>query len=91
VPTRAGRALLPLLSGLFCFWVGYEVIRQSSTTASASVLVALGLGVPLVIAARLATHSDFFHRPAVAYDSIWPSGRGPSPGQPPGTGVRRTP
>jgi hypothetical protein len=62
--------LLPLLSGIFCFWVGYEVIKQSGASSSASVLVALGLEVPLVFVARVATHSDFFHRPAVAYDSI---------------------
>jgi hypothetical protein len=52
--------------------VGYEVIKQSGAAASASVLVAMALGVPLIFAARHATHGDFFHRPAVAYDSIEP-------------------
>ena len=41
--------LLPLLSGAFCFWVGYEVIRQSGAASSASVLVAMASGVPLIV------------------------------------------
>jgi hypothetical protein len=65
--------LLPFLSGAFCFWVGYQVIKQSGAAASASVLVAMALGVPLIFVARLTTHSDFFRRPAIAYDSIEPS------------------
>ena len=65
--------LLPFLSGIFCFWVGYEVIKQSGAAASASVLVTMALGVPLIFIARYATHSDFFHCPAIAYDSIEPS------------------
>jgi peptidoglycan/LPS O-acetylase OafA/YrhL len=65
--------LLPFLSGLFCFWVGYEVIKQAAASAS-GVLVALGLGIPLVFIARRATHGDFFHRPDVAYVSIEPPG-----------------
>ncbi len=65
--------LLPFLSGIFCFWVGYEVIKQSDAAASASVLVAMALGVPLVFVARYATHSDFFRRGTIAYDSIEPS------------------
>ncbi len=64
--------LLPFLSGAFCFWVGYEVIRQSGAAASASVLVAMALGVPLIFLARHATHSDFFHRGTIAYHSIEP-------------------
>ena len=62
--------LLPLLSGAFCFWVGYEVIRQSGAASSASVLVAMARGVPLIVIARRTTHGDFFRRRAVAYDSI---------------------
>jgi len=62
--------LLPFLSAGFCFWVGYEVIKQSGFGASASVLVALVLGAPLVFIARRTTRSDFFQRRTVAYDSI---------------------
>ncbi len=53
--------------------MGYEVIKQSGAAASASVLAAMALGVPLIFLARYATHSDFFHRPVIAYDSIEPS------------------
>jgi amino acid transporter len=62
--------LLPFLSGTFCFWVGYEVIRQSGLSASAPVLVTLALGVPLVAIHHRFTRSDFFHRTTVAYESI---------------------
>lgn len=62
--------LLPFLSGTFCFWVGYEVMHQSGLSASAPVLVTLALGIPLLVIHRLFTQSDFFHRPAVAFESI---------------------
>ena len=62
--------LLPFLSGAFCFWVGYQVIRQSGLSGSAPILVAMVLGVPLVFVHQWRTHSDFFRRPAVAFDSI---------------------
>jgi hypothetical protein len=64
--------LLPFLSGCFCFWVGYQVIAQSTVGASASVLVPMALGLSLVVVARPTTRSGFFHRPAIAYDSILP-------------------
>ena len=62
--------LMPLLSGGFCFWVGDRVIAQSGWSASAPVLVAMLLGVPLVLVAQRLTHTDFFHRPAIAYESV---------------------
>jgi hypothetical protein len=62
--------LLPFLSGAFCFWVGYEVIHQSGLSASAPILVAMVLGVPLVFVHQWATSSDFFRRPVVAFDTI---------------------
>jgi len=65
--------LLPFLSGAFCFWVGYEVIKQSGAAASASVLVTMTLGVPLIFLARYYTRSGFFHRGTIAYDSSEPS------------------
>jgi len=46
------------------------VIRQSGAASSASVLVAMARGVPLIVIARRTTHGDFFRRRAVAYDSI---------------------
>jgi len=62
--------LLPFLAGLFCFWVGYEVVHQSGLAASADVLAVLALGVPLVWLAGRLTRSDFFKRRPVAYASI---------------------
>ena len=62
--------LLPFLSGAFCFWVGYQVIRQSGLSGSAPILVAIGLGVPLVFVHQWATRSHFFNRPVVALDAI---------------------
>ncbi|MGO8904792.1 MAG: APC family permease [Solirubrobacteraceae bacterium] len=62
--------LLPFLSGAFCFWVGDRVIAQSGLSAAAPVLVALLLGAPLVLLAQRLTPSDFFRRPAIAYESI---------------------
>jgi amino acid transporter len=64
--------LLPFLSGLFCFWVGYEVLRQAGASAS-GVLVAMALGIPLILIERRITHGDFFRRPTIAYDTIEPS------------------
>jgi len=62
--------LLPLLAGLFCFWVGYEVVHQSGLAASADVLVVLALGIPLVWAAQRFSRGDFFRQRPVAYTSI---------------------
>ena len=62
--------LLPALAGLFCFWVGYGVVRQSGLSASAPVLVAYAAGIPLVVLARLRSTSGFFQQRAIAYDSI---------------------
>jgi hypothetical protein len=62
--------LLPFLAGVFCFWVGYEVIKQSGLSASAPVLVAYALGIPLVIVARRRSPSEFFEQRPIAYESI---------------------
>jgi hypothetical protein len=59
----------PFLGGLFCFWVGYEVTRQSPVSASAPAAVALVLGAPLVLVARLTTKGEFFARKPVAFRS----------------------
>ncbi|MGO9343494.1 MAG: hypothetical protein ACLP6E_13405 [Acidimicrobiales bacterium] len=52
--------LLPFVAGLFCFWVGYEVVRQSCLSASGPVLIALALGVPLMVVARVRSNGVFF-------------------------------
>lgn len=65
--------LLPLLAGAFCLWVGYEVIHLSGWGPSASVLVALALGLPLVYAARRWGRTDFFARRPIVYESIIPT------------------
>ena len=62
--------LLPFLAGVFCFWVGYEVVRKAGLGACAPVLIAFALGIPLVIVTRLRTKSAFFERKPIAYDSI---------------------
>ena len=62
--------LLPFLAGLFCFWVGYEVIKQSGLAASADVLVVLALGIPLVWGAQRFSRGDFFKQRPIAYASI---------------------
>jgi hypothetical protein len=51
--------LLPFLAGLFCFWVGYEVVRQSGLAASVDVLVVLVLGISLVWGPQRFTRGDF--------------------------------
>lgn len=78
--------LLPFLAGVFCVWVGFEVVKLSGLSASAPVLVALVLGIPLMIIARLRSKSAFFSQRPLAYDSIdW----GLAPGDPPGGRRRR--
>ena len=60
---------LPLAGGIFLFWVMYQVIAQSGLGYSMPIIVTFGLGIPLVILARLLAKSDFFHRPTVSYQS----------------------
>jgi amino acid transporter len=61
---------LPLVGGLFLLWVGYQVIKQAGWGPSAPVLITFGLGVPLVIVARVFTKGDFFKTKPVAYTEI---------------------
>ena len=62
--------ILPALSGLFMFWIGYEVIRQNWSMHMAPTVIFLGLGVPLAIVARIRNTSGFFSTKPVAYETI---------------------
>jgi hypothetical protein len=59
--------LLPFAGGIFLFWVVYQVIVQGGVGTSLPILITFGLGIPLVLAARLLGSADFFHRKMVAY------------------------
>jgi len=59
--------LLPLAGGIFLFWVVYQVIVQGGVGTSLPILITFGLGIPLVLAARLLGSADFFDRKMVAY------------------------
>ena len=61
--------ILPAASGVFLLWIGYQVVVQASGgwKGSIPVLVTLLLGIPLVVAAKVLTKSDFFSRPTVEY------------------------
>jgi len=61
--------ILPLLGGIFLFWVLYQVIAQSGIAYSLPIIITFGLGLPLVILARLLSKSDFFHRSTVSYQA----------------------
>jgi amino acid transporter len=65
--------ILPSIGGIFLFWVGYEVVHIAGVGPSLPVLIALGLGLPLVVLTMVLTNSDFFTRKTVSYD-IGPSG-----------------
>ncbi len=62
--------LLPVLSGLFMFWVGYQVIRQNWSMHIAPAVVVLALGIRLMAIARLRHKGDFFSTKPVAYETI---------------------
>lgn len=61
--------ILPLVGGVFLFWVAYQVIVQSGFVTSLPIIVTFALGVPLVLLARLAGSSDFFHKKMVTYEA----------------------
>ncbi|HVC40310.1 MAG TPA: APC family permease [Candidatus Dormibacteraeota bacterium] len=61
--------ILPFVGGLFLFWVAYQVIIQSGIGYSIPIIVTFGLGIPLVILARLLAKTDYFHRPTVSYQA----------------------
>ncbi|MGP8248521.1 MAG: APC family permease [Candidatus Dormibacteria bacterium] len=59
--------LMPLVGGIFLFWVVYQVIVQGGVGTSLPILITFGLGIPLVIAARFLGRADFFKRKMVTY------------------------
>lgn len=61
--------ILPLIGGVFLFWIGYQVIAQG-VTAAIPVLITLGLGIPLTVVAALVNKNGFFNQRTVAYDGI---------------------
>jgi amino acid transporter len=58
--------VLPLLGGLFLFYIAYYVVSQDVGTA-VPVLVAMGLGVPLLVLAAATSRSGFFREKTVSY------------------------
>jgi amino acid transporter len=58
--------LLPLLGGLFLFYIAYYVI-SGDVGSSVPVLVAAALGVPLLILAAATSRSGFFREKTVSY------------------------
>ena len=62
--------LLTALSGLFMFWIGYEVIKQNWSIHMAPVVAVLVVGIPLLILARVRSKGEFFTTKPVAYDTI---------------------
>ncbi|MGA8207416.1 MAG: APC family permease [Candidatus Dormiibacterota bacterium] len=61
--------LMPLVGGLFLFWVVYQVIVQGGVGTSLPILITFGLGIPLVIGARFLGRVDFFKRKMVTYSA----------------------
>jgi amino acid transporter len=59
--------ILPLVGGIFLFWVAYQVVVQGGVGTSLPILITFGLGLPLVLSARLFGRADFFHRKMVTY------------------------
>jgi amino acid transporter len=65
--------LLPLIGGVFLFWIGYQVIFPSGVSFSDAistalpVLITFALGIPLTIIAAIVNKSGFFHEKTVSY------------------------
>jgi amino acid transporter len=65
--------ILPLIGGLFLFWIGYEVIVTAGFTQSLPVLISGAVGIPLLVLTIVLTKSDFFSQKTVSYD-LGPNG-----------------
>ncbi len=61
--------ILPLIGGLFLFWIGYQVI-VSGVGAAIPVLITLGLGIPLTFVAAMVNRNGFFTQGTVAYGEV---------------------
>jgi amino acid transporter len=59
--------LMPLVGGIFLFWVVYQVIVQGGIGTSLPVLITFGLGIPLVLSARFLGSAAFFKRKMATY------------------------
>jgi amino acid transporter len=65
--------LLPLVGGIFLFWIGYQVvfpngqITSDAISTALPVLITFGLGIVLVIVAAVVNKSGFFHEKTVSY------------------------
>ena len=62
--------LFPTLSGFFLLYVGYKVITSNGWGSAAPDLIVLGLGIPLVLIARVTTKGSFFKTKPIAYETI---------------------
>jgi amino acid transporter len=58
--------LLPLVGGIFLFWVGYQVI-QSDPSDSVPIIVVFLLGIPATILAAIVNKTGFFREKTVSY------------------------
>jgi len=58
--------ILPLIGGIFLFWIGYQVII-SDVGAAVPILIALGVGIPLTAVAALVNKNGFFREKTVSY------------------------
>jgi amino acid transporter len=58
--------LLPLLGGLFLFYIAYYVVQQDVGSA-VPILATIGLGVPLLALAGVTSRSGFFREKTVSY------------------------
>jgi len=62
--------VLPLLGGLFLFWIAYQVVKQAGIGSSLPVLVTIGIGIPLLLATWYFNRTGFFQQKLVAYTNV---------------------
>jgi amino acid transporter len=65
--------LLPIIGGIFLFWIGYEVVFPpgvafgDAISTAAPVLITFGIGIPLTVIAALVNKNGFFKEKTVSY------------------------